>query len=403
MRRLLLLLPLLGACALPPPHADLEPSSNIPPPPALRAADGEIRQVPLIWQPARSPRVVGYAIERAGPGDVPFARIAVVRGRFTNAWVDQTTAADATRYRYRVRSVDGGGALSLTSSPVVTGVTAGPPRPPRGVRAISHLPRRVAVQWRPSADPRVEGYVVERSAAADGPFRAVARPTGRFSTTWVDEDLANLRVFYYRVASLNGAGAVGEPGPTAQAVTKAEPLPPLGLRVSDKRLGAIDLAWEPNVEDDVAGYRLLRRPAEGGDEREIARLPAGAIQAADPEVAPGRTYIYRLTAYDLDGLESAPSDPVEVRGESYELDAAAETTRIALSWNPRRDEGFDGARIYRVGGLRRVELARVDESRFVDDDVEPGQTYRYAVVLERPDGTRAPASSVVEAAVPTRD
>lgn len=391
---------LLSACAVPGMRVGPETTPDLRPPPALRAADGEIRQVPLIWQPARSQEVRGYVIERKSPDGGPFERVATVRGRFTNAWVDQSATADAARYRYRIRSVGPGGIASSATSPIVTGVTAGPPRPPRGVRAISHLPRRIAVQWRPASDPRVGGYVIQRSAAADGPFIEVARPGNRFSTTWVDDDLGNLRVFYYRVASVNRAGAIGEPGPYAQAVTKAEPLPPLDLRVVAKRLGATELAWEPNVEEDVAGYRLLRRPSEGGAEHQITTLPTDAIRAEDTDVAAGRVFVYRLIAFDFDGLESAPSDPVEVRGEGYELDAIPEATRIALSWNPRREEGFEGARVYRMGLFRRQELARVEGRDFVDADVEPGRTYRYSVVLERPDGTRAPASSVVEAAIP---
>jgi hypothetical protein len=57
--------------------------------------------------------------------------------------------------------------------------------------------------------------------------------------------------------------------------------------------------------------------------------------------------------------------------------------------------------VYRVGRLRRTELARVDGDAFVDAAAVPGRTYHYAVVLERADGTRAPASTVVEAALPS--
>lgn len=366
-------------------------------PAALRAESGELRQVPLLWQPVRSPEVTGYAVERAGR-EGHFERIAYVRGRYRTAWVDRDESlADATAYRYRVRSVGPRGDTSEAISPIATAATAGPPPPPRGLEVISQLPRRVAVQWRPSADPRVTGYVVERSPSADGPFLERARLTGRFRTSWVDDGLGDLRVFYYRVAARIGAGTVGPPGRAAQAVTKAEPLPPIGLRVEDKQLGANVLVWDQNVEEDIAGYRLVRKRRESGRAELVATLGPDATRARDETVGAGEEVSYHLVAFDADGLSSRPSDPVLVQSEAYALAAESAAKGISLSWNPRSHEGYEHARIYRLGWLRRRELARVDGEQFVDADVEAGRRYRYAIVLERPDGSRAPASAPVEA------
>ena len=46
------------------------------------------------------------------------------------------------------------------------------------------------------------------------------------------------------------------------------------------------------------------------------------------------------------------------------------------------------------------ELGFVAEGSYVDLDVKPGSRRRYMIVLERPDGTRAPASSPVDVVVP---
>jgi hypothetical protein len=70
---------------------------------------------------------------------------------------------------------------------------------------------------------------------------------------------------------------------------------------------AIDLSWEPDVEAQVAGYRVYRRDAAG----------AGAWQRIGPElvtepayhdaaVVAGRRYAYQVTAVSTAGNESAP-------------------------------------------------------------------------------------------------
>jgi fibronectin type 3 domain-containing protein len=389
-----------GCAGLAGMRAEDEASRDLAAPAALRAESGELRRVPLVWQPVASRDVAGYVVERAHPGEETYARVVVLTGRFQTSHVDDDELRDESRYRYRVRSLATDGGVGVPVSPVASARTAGPPSAPRGLQAISHLPRQVALQWRAARDPEVMGYVVQRSPAADGPFLPVAHPEGRFSTTWVDRDLDDLRVFYYRVASRNAVGVEGKPGASVQAVTKAEPLPPIGLRVEVKRLGANRLAWDPNVERDVAGYRLLRGPIGGGELATVATLPAEASSAEDSQVAAGEALVYRLVAIDADGLESAPSDPVEVHGEGYQLAAQPAEGGIGLRWNPRREEGYQAARVYRVGRLRRTELARVDGDAFVDAAAVPGRTYHYAVVLERADGTRAPFSTVVEAALP---
>ena len=402
MRAAALTLALLasGCAGLAGLRAEDEARRDLAAPAALRAEAGELRRVPLVWQPVASRDIAGYVVERAGPGEETYARVAVLTGRFRTSHVDDDGLQDESRYRYRVRSLAADGGVGLPVSPVASARTSGPPAAPRGLQAISHLPRRVALQWRAVRDPEVVGYVVERSPAADGPFLPVAHPKGRFSTTWVDRDLDDLRVFYYRVAARNAVGAEGKPGGSVQAVTKAEPLPPIGLRVETKRLGANRLAWDANVERDVAGYRLLRGPLGGNELATVATLPAEASSAEDTRVAASEALVYRLVAFDADGLESAASDPVEVRGEGYELAAAAAEGGIGLRWNPRPDEGYQAARVYRVGRLRRTELARVEGAAYVDAAAEPGRTYRYSVILEREDGSQAPASAVVEATLP---
>jgi hypothetical protein len=61
-----------------------------------------------------------------------------------------------------------------------------------GLRAISGELRAIPLRWNASGEPEVAGYVVERSASADGPFAYIATLGDRFQTVYVDQgrDLA---------------------------------------------------------------------------------------------------------------------------------------------------------------------------------------------------------------------
>jgi fibronectin type 3 domain-containing protein len=183
-------------------------------------------------------------------------------------------------------------------------------------------------------------------------------------------------------------------------VTKPEPLPPIGLRVAEQRLGSNLLSWETNVEEDIEGYRLLRR-REGADSDEVvAILESGVTSAEDQAVGAGERLAYAAVAFDVDGLESERSDVIAVTSVAYELSGQARDATVHLQWSAEVQEGFAEARILRLGIFGSKEIGRAPSAVFVDRDVKPGHRYRYLVILVREDGSEAPPSAEVEVEVP---
>jgi hypothetical protein len=76
---------------------------------------------------------------------------------------------------------------------------------------------------------------------------------------------------------------------------------------------------------------------------------------------------------------------------------------VELRWNPRSEEGFSGARIFRSGRFgTATELARLTQpdADFRDENVSPGKRYRYFIVLEREAAEAPPPSRIVEVEIP---
>jgi hypothetical protein len=403
----------------------VDSAADLPAPEGLRASSGELRMIPLKWEPLLVGDVDGYVIERAPDRDGHFERLARIPGRLTTTYLDRETvpadppatvvpdgepirseneaSQDGITWFYRVRAYSSDGSLASRVSPLAVATTALPPEAPEDLRAYSRQPRAVPLSWRASDDPNVIGYRVERSPTASGPFELLTETDGRHQTTYVDRGLGDLRVFYYRVIAVNEAGGLGiattEP---VRAVTKPEPLPPIGLRTVDQRLGANALAWDLNVEEDIVGYRLYRT-LEGEDSPTlIASLSADETTADDNAVAAGQRVSYTLVAIDRDGLESGPSNPIGVESERYGLSATVRPDGIHLEWNDRGDEGFRGGHVFRTALLQNKNLGFSLGNSFVDTEVRAGATYSYTVVLERADQSLAPRSAPVEISTPER-
>ena len=70
---------------------------------------------------------------------------------------------------------------------------------------------------------------------------------------------------------------------------------------------AIDLSWQPNTDSDLAGYVVYRREGDGGWQRVSPATPVVEPAFHDPQVQPGHTYRYAVSAVDNGGHESARS------------------------------------------------------------------------------------------------
>jgi hypothetical protein len=108
------------------------------------------------------------------------------------------------------------------------------------------------------------------------------------------------------------AGPLSEPI-RVEAIDTFPPAVPTGLAAvataADSAAAAsIDLSWQPDTEADLAGYAVYRREGDGPWQRISPPQPLVGPGFHDPQVQPGHTYRYAVTAIDQLGHESARSE-----------------------------------------------------------------------------------------------
>lgn len=170
----------------------------------------------------------------------------------------------------------------------------------------------IELSWT-SPETEVTSYrIYGKGADASGGFllRGEAR-----SATWQDTEFQFGKTYSYRVTALVKEGSNVAESEDSQAIeiTPKDTFPPAapkeltGLYTGQR----VELVWIANSEPDLGGYNLYRREA-AGTFRKLNSDLVGTPVYQDSSVVSGQSYTYRVTAVDLAGNESSPSDDVAV-------------------------------------------------------------------------------------------
>jgi len=193
------------------------------------------------------------------------------------------------------------------------------PLPPGGLQ-VHNEERALALTWSAPAETiggqpatNLSAYRIYRSPAGKpGPFQIRGEISG---LEYRDLAFEFGHTYLYRVTAVaKQDGSVAESKESQPVeITPRDVFPPAvpsGLSAV-YTTDAVELIWTANSEPDLAGYNVYRRE-EGGAAEKINQKILGTPIVRDPTVAAGRKYSYRVTALDLAGNESAPSEEVQV-------------------------------------------------------------------------------------------
>lgn len=240
---------------------------------------------------------------------------------------------------------------------------------------------------------RVVAYEVLRSPLG---YEGYVSRSGQLDATekfWIER--APQDGYFYRVHAYDEDGFTYVSNPRLMLVDDTEPpTPPPGIVGAMDSTGIVTLTWQPSVEDDVKGYRVLFSNRPKGYFAQITSKETTNLTYRDSVTMDTRAedVYYKLIAVDYSGNYSKHSEPVRVSRPDTKPPTApvfrevggnenAVTLEVALSssddvvyhlWE-REDE--DGA--WSVLDTIRSGGAIVS---LTDESAEPGTPYRYRVV-----------------------
>ncbi len=369
---------------------------NMPQVKNLKSLSG-ITQIGLEWKPIYDEQIKGYYIYRGQEGKGQLQRIATIEDRYASHYLDEKLKPQ-TVYKYKMSALSSNGKESVPSNAI--SVSTKPlPEPVPFVQAITDLPNRIKIIWRPHPFVGVVSYVIQRKKPTDKKWSNHEEVEGRLSAEYIDSDLSDNKAYQYRVLAKTESGVLSKPSKAVGAVTKQLPKPVTNVRASKNEPKKIVLTWNPSASQDIAYYKIYSSPTPYLLFSYLARTKDTKFE--DLVDVNGRKKYYKITAVDIDELESlkqdepisgqtlpAPNAPVVISA-SYQADG------VHIRWNASNDVDVQGYEISKeVNGNKEV-IGNIKGESFVDSNLMPNEKYRYRVYAVDKYGLRSKSSNDV--------
>lgn len=399
-----LALSLFSGCTTQPiPPKTVTIDSSLPTP-SMNGFIADITSIAFEWKPVSDPRVTGYYVYRNTPGaeDQKLQRIATIDSRFATHYVDGDLKP-GSEYQYRFSAITKEGSESVASETMLV-ATQPMIAPVSFFQSVGNMPRSAKLLWRPHPNGKINGYIIERQNATDQKWTEIATIPGRLNAEFIDRDLKDSQVYFYRIRATTFDKLVTEPSETTKVITKPLPGEIKNITSTSNLPRAITLGWEASSISDLSHYNIYRSSTPNGLFDYHVKLETTTF--TDTITEDGKFYFYKITAVDKDGLESLqssiatqgatlskPQTPTAYEGKV--VNRAAE-----LQWNNTdpRAVSYTVVKTTKKSWINResVDINNITETRFRDTDIKEGTGYLYEIMSVDKNGIRSLPTAAIE-------
>ncbi len=343
----------------------------------------DMTEIGFEWTPTPSPEVAGYYLYRSNPNENngKMKVVADIKDRFASHHVDSNLAPETT-YSYEMRTYNANKQIS-NSGVMISASTKALMDSVPFVRALTNLPERVKLIWRPHPDLRVASYIVEKADIGKENWRQIAEVKGRLNAEYIDDSVKSGRAYKYRVFVKTSTGTVSKPSAIVDSTTKPLPSTVTNIQASNNTPKKIILTWDSVASDDFGYYKIYSASNKFLPYTYLAKTKTNSYEDLINEN--GATRYYKITIVDKDGLESKRPEEAVVGSTLAAMEApvvtsiVADSSAVKLQWS-----SSEKARSYTViregGNSGEQKFTNITGNEFIDTNVAYGLKYTYKVI-----------------------
>lgn len=368
-------------------------------PMGLKALDRD-EGVLLLWNISPDGDVTHYNVYRSDELEGEYTQLNQRPIPFDDPQYLDSEMQRGTAWFYSVSAVDEAGNESPRCGPST--IIPTDTEPPAGIAGLEWQvdapSRTVELNWSPSQEKDLAGYVVYRRKSGEGLFRLTPKPIEPDKRPMYrdqgfrEKGLKSGAVYTYEVAAVDTSG--NESPREAIEITIPDLEPPgrvFSFSVGPTRAGGVRLRWQPTLSEDLSIHRIFRRRDGEKDQQIIAELDAEIQEYLDEDVERGVPYEYTLVEVDTAGNAGEPSRkkrivPVDITAPAppTALQVQRRDRTLLIRWAAPEDTDVAGYRVYRAPYPRAKQKLLtgelIKEQRFVDKAVIDGAVYEISAV-----------------------
>jgi len=404
------LLILNGCVASPTPPEELKIDSSLP---MVKLTQNglivDMKTVAFEWTSVKDPRVQGVYVYKESftpENGSQFEYYATIPSRFQTHYLDKNVEPDSRyNYRFRTFSKDAHGVESKTvpvnTLPVLSSVS--------WIHSITGMPRSAKIIWRPHTNERVNSYIIERKTLEEEEWKKIDTIMGRLNAEYIDAELDDNYVYIYRIRAVTFDDIVSTPSEGVKVVTKALPRAVVNIKTTNNLAKKIQISWDASTQEDFELYHVYKSKNMDGGYELIAKLhnSNSFIDNIDED---GKSYFYRVSVIDKDGLESE-HEKNSIHGMTLPKPSApgiveAKLTKltIELIWSKAdpRARSFIVEKSETKGWFDKTSetYEGITSQHFSDKNILPNSKYLYTVYSVDKDGVKSEPSIEVKIETP---
>lgn len=216
---------------------------------------------------------------------------------------------------------------------------------------------------------------------------------------------------YYKVEAKSKYGTSTQSPPVLiQPIDSVAPAIPKGLKANIDSLGAVHLSWDANQDADIYGYRLYRGQTKGEELipiTDIAIRETFYTDSVDINNLNDKVY-YALTSLDERYNQSEQCKFIEVSKPNTITPTSPVITKGLAEASKNIIEWVSGGEVYLAGFIivrkdiydKNLQIVKhinnPKQTRYEDNDIEPGKSYQYQVLAYSINQLRSPISSPIK-------
>tara|TARA_R110000751_G_scaffold307924_1_gene435707 strand:+ start:14056 stop:16116 length:2061 start_codon:yes stop_codon:yes gene_type:complete len=293
---------------------------------------------------------------------------------------------------------------SVSYATIVQPVDSTPPSSPKGLYGVADTTGLITLSWINNIEDDLSGYRIYRSNNPASEFSEVTSEDHK-ENTFVDTLKLNLnKEVFYKIKAMDQRfnASVFSEVLELELPVLVQPSPPV-IKTYQVSNDSVKIAWIPSSSDEVVLHALYRKNL---DNLESSWELIGEIEPEkeqlflDVDEKARGTYGYTITAKTKFGLESNPSDPIQINYSGNYIDSGitkfdGSTNRelrfISLTWKIKNMEVSEYLLYKGIKGENLKLFKTIDGKRtnYSDYELEVNSEYNYGLIAITSSGIRS--------------